>query len=167
MLSGFYFIYPGCYPACRVPMTLRHHWRNWSHLRKNKLHRKSRTKVGSRPSKHVSCNFWPHLLLLIPAAIATYGNPTSNTFHWYVFLLRVDRAEDCNRDKCPKLMEVCPDGGNCYGMSSSRPWSQTLPIRSMVVLFSNWWLWRKDMLLSDWNVMWIRKVRSLLSCIQN
>ena len=106
---------------------------------------------------------------LLPVAVATYGKILllSNIFHGYVFLWRVDRAEDCNRDKCPKLMEVCPDGGNCYGMSSSRPLSQTLPIRFMVVLFSNWWLWRKDMLLSDWNVMWIRQVRSLIFSIQN
>ena len=118
MLSGFYFIYPGCYSACRVPMTLRHHWRNWSHLRKNKLHRKSRTKVGSRPSKYVSCSFWSHILLLIPAAIATYGNPTfllhiswicsiyegwtglkiaieTNVRSWWKFVLMVETVTVC------------------------------------------------------------------------
>ena len=29
---------------------------------------------------------------------------------------RVKTAEDCNRDKCPKLMDVCPNGGDCHGI---------------------------------------------------
>ena len=32
-----------------------------------------------------------------------------------VNVFRVAKAQECNRDKCPKLMNVCPQGGNCYG----------------------------------------------------
>merc|ERR1712212_353382 len=27
---------------------------------------------------------------------------------------RVDKPEECDRDKCPKMMDICPEGGHCY-----------------------------------------------------
>jgi len=27
---------------------------------------------------------------------------------------KVEKAEDCDRDKCPKMIDLCPEGGNCY-----------------------------------------------------
>ena len=31
---------------------------------------------------------------------------------------RVDKAEECDRQKCPKMMDLCKDGGHCYGQCS-------------------------------------------------
>ena len=28
---------------------------------------------------------------------------------------RVDKPEECDREKCPKMMDICPEGGHCYG----------------------------------------------------
>ena len=33
-------------------------------------------------------------------------------------LTRVDKPEECDREKCPKMMDICPDGGHCYGWFS-------------------------------------------------
>ena len=33
---------------------------------------------------------------------------------------RVDRPEDCDREKCPKMMDLCPNGGHCYGEQDDR-----------------------------------------------
>ncbi len=30
-------------------------------------------------------------------------------------MCRVNNTDDCNRDKCPKMVGLCPDGGTCLG----------------------------------------------------
>merc|ERR1712179_712209 len=60
------------------------------------------------------------LLVLVPcSAFPRVSRLTNEEIHQQVekkgwAKTRVDKPEDCDREKCPKMMDICPEGGHCY-----------------------------------------------------
>merc|ERR1719500_1342428 len=60
------------------------------------------------------------LLVVVPcSAFPRVSRLTNEEIHQQVekkgwAKTRVDKPEDCDREKCPKMMDICPEGGHCY-----------------------------------------------------
>merc|ERR1711974_307597 len=60
------------------------------------------------------------LLVVVPCrAFPRVSRLTNEEIHQHVeekgwAKTRVDKPEECDREKCPKMMDICPEGGHCY-----------------------------------------------------
>merc|ERR1712179_419474 len=60
------------------------------------------------------------LLVVVPcSAFPRAGRLTNDEIHQHVrekgsAKTRVDAPEECDREKCPKMMDICPEGGHCF-----------------------------------------------------
>merc|ERR1712212_361091 len=60
------------------------------------------------------------LLVVVPcSAFPRVSRLTNEEIHQHVeekgwAKTRVDKPEECDREKCPKMMDICPEGGHCY-----------------------------------------------------
>merc|ERR1719295_2309557 len=60
------------------------------------------------------------LLVAVPcSAFPRVSRLTNEEIHQHVekkgwAKTRVDKPEECDREKCPKMMDICPEGGHCY-----------------------------------------------------